>query len=536
MLRLWRRGGVFQFVMQQQRCTFPEAVRFLAERAGVPVPRQDAGGPAPVAGSDRQALLRLMRWATDFYRQQLAGPAGAAVLSYARGRGLTDESIERFELGYAPEPADALCRSARSARFTHEQLLAAGLIARGDSGGHYDRFRHRLVLPITDANGRVIAFGGRALTLQARAKYLNSPETILFDKSSNLYGLSWARKAIADSGQAVIVEGYFDALLPAQMGVGNVVATLGTALTDRHVRMLSKLAGDVVLLFDSDRAGAAAAERGLELFIAQQVNVRIAAVPDGKDPCDYVLAAGGEALARLVADAPDALTYAWRKRSAEFAAGGDLVAKRQAAEGFLKTVVTSTAYGAIDPVRQGLLVNQLAHLLGVSADQLTGQVRRLARRVPVGGQARQPVEGERTAGASAGTGLPGAQRRILEVLIAEPGLFDQVADHLEAVGFVDPVLSAVAREVWRLGGQGRLSLEALLQVQAGPDWGRVVTDLAEAGESRGNYAATLAGDLQMVERQRRGRQLTELRRKGDDASLRELTERLKSPDARRRPW
>ncbi len=521
-------GGVFQFVMLQQKVTFPEAVRLLAEQAGIPVPTAD--GPPTEAGMDRGELVRLMRFAADFYREQLHRPAGAAALAYARKRQLTDESIERFELGAAPDAWDGLYRAARVAGFREKQLLAVGLVAQRDSGGCYDRFRNRLMFPILDAAGRVIAFGGRALDEAQRAKYLNSPETVLFDKSSNLYGLQWARQPISRTGRVVVVEGYFDALMPAQAGMANVVATLGTALTDRHVRMLSRLASDVTLVFDSDTAGAAAAERGLELFIAQEMHVRIGAVPDGKDPCDYVLSAGIEAFGELVDAAPDALEYLWRKRSAQFAGAENLIEQRRAAEEFLRVVVTSAAYGAIDAVRQGMLINQLAHLMGVPVEHLTGQVRRHLRRVPTASAppAEQPVV----------LGVVGAQRRILEVLIAEPDLFDHAARQIGPEVFTDPVLAAVAKEVWRLGDLGELNLESLLSVAEGDDWGRIVTDLTAAAEHRGNHAATLAEDLAYLEScrlRRRSDELKQAARSGDEESLRRYAASRQTPDVRRLP-
>jgi len=530
-------GGVFQFVMMTQKVTFPEAVRQLAERAGIPVPVAD--GPPVEAGMERSELLRLMRFAAEFYQTQLREPAGAAALQYARGRQLTDRSIERFELGYAPDAWDGLYGAARRAGFRDKQLVAAGLVSpREGGGGCYDRFRNRLMFPIIDVAGRVIAFGGRALDEAERAKYLNSPETVLFDKSSNLYGLNWARKAISDTNRVAVVEGYLDALIPAQAGIENVVATLGTALTERHVRMLSRLADDVTLVFDSDSAGAAAAERGLELFIAQQMQVRIGAVPDGKDPCDYVLSAGGEAFGRLIAEAPDALQYVWRKRSAEFAAGGNLIEQRKAAEEFLRVVVTSAAYGAIDAVRQGMLINQLAHLMGVPAADLSRRVRQFTRRLGTssGRQAGPPPSAPGAAGAA--LGVVGSQRRILEVLIVQPDLFEQAARRIAPEEFTDPVLAAAAAQVWRLGAVGDLSLESLLSVQAGPEWGRLVTDLADTGQRRANYAATLSADLDYLEHRKDRARLDALKRAAqanDEESLRRFTSRRRTPDARRLP-
>lgn len=527
-------GGVFQFVQKQQNVSFPDAVRFLAERAGIPVPRGE--GQAVEAGMDRGELVRLMRFAADFYRSQLRGDAGRDALAYARGRKFSEESIDRFELGYAPDRWDSLYSAAREAGFRDRQLLAVGLVVeRREGNGCYDRFRNRLMFPIIDQAGRVLAFGGRALSAEERAKYLNSPETVLFDKSSCLFGLNWAHKAISAEGSAVVVEGYFDALMPIQEGVENVVATLGTSLTDRHVRMLSRLATDVTLLFDADAAGARAAERGLELFIAQQMNVRVAAVPDGKDPCDYVLSAGAEALRTLVADAPDALEHVWREQMARLGNTGNLVDRRKAAEAFLRVVVTSAAYEAIDPMRQGMLINRLAHLMGVSVEQMTARVRQMVRKVPTSAQRRPSVASGREDAAPA-LGPIGAKRRILEVLIAEPDLFEHAARHVGVEDFADdPLLHAVAREVWRLGSEGDLSCEELLNIDAGPQWGSLITDLLNAGESRGNYAATLAGDLELVEYHLKGPGTVRRAELSDDEALRQVA-RSHRPSPRRRPW
>ena len=529
-------GGAYQFVILHQKVTFPEAVRFLAERAGIRMPEPSNQGPAEQAGLDRAEMGRLMRFALEFYQRQLRVTAGAAALTYVRQRGLADQSIERFELGYAPDAWDGLIQAARREGLGGEQqLLAAGLVVRSERGTCYDRFRNRLMFPIIDAAGRVIAFGGRALAAEEKAKYLNSPETILFDKSSNLYGLNWARQAIGQAGQVVVVEGYFDVLLPVQAGVENVVATLGTALTDRHVRTLSRLASDLVLVFDADAAGVAAAERGLELFAAQQVNVRIATIPEGKDPADYVLAHGGEAFAQLIRQAPEALEHLWRRREAEFAGKSDLLAKRRAAEEFLRVVVTGAAYGAIDAVRQGLLVNRLAHLLDIPAEQLQGQIRLILRRIPTAASAR-PAVGSGVQAPEPPAGPAAAQRRILEVLMCEPDLFDLAARQVGPDDFTDPSLAPLAGEVWRLGEAGQLGAEALLAVQMGAEWGRLVTDLLVAGQARGNHALTLAGDLELMARRAERDTLDQLRRCGDDQSLRELTELLKKPDVRRRPW
>ncbi|MFW6066411.1 MAG: DNA primase, partial [Planctomycetota bacterium] len=408
-------GGVYQFVMQQENLSFPEAVRSLADRANIPLPAERT---TQQAGPSKSDLIRACTFAARFYRDQLRSPAGASVLEYARSRGLSEKSIERFGLGYAPNGWDALATAGRKAGLREELLLAAGLISRRDEGGYYDRFRNRLMFPILDLQGRVIAFGGRALDEQQKAKYLNSPETSIYDKSAQLYALNWARKGIAEKQQAVVVEGYLDALIPLQEGQGNVVATLGTSLTERHVRLLSRFARSVVLVFDADTAGAAASERALEMFLAQKLDVRVATIPAGKDPCDYCLSEGGEAFAQLVDHSPDAMEYVWRRRREALTSEDATPAERQqAVEDFLRLVVSSSAYGAIDEVRRGHLAQHIAHLLNIPPRDLQQQMRRLGRRV------RRP-SGTPKAAESDQQPVDLAQRQVLEVLLNRPDLYD----------------------------------------------------------------------------------------------------------------
>jgi DNA primase len=530
-------GGIFQFLMQHQKRTFPEAVRELAERAGIPVPAE-----AAAAEGDRalaaEALVRLTTFAARFFRDRLFSPAGAAALEYARRRRLTDESIRRFGLGYAPDSWEALRSAALEAGFTDRQLAAAGLGAQREDGSCYDRFRNRLIFPILDVAGKVIAFGGRALDAREPAKYLNSPETVLFDKSANLYALNWARQEIVKSNQAVVVEGYLDALMCLQEGIGNVVATLGTALTERHVRMLSRYAGDVVLVFDADVAGQAAAERAIELFLTQRVNVRVATVlqadegePQVKDPYDYVLAAGAEAMRALLGSAPDALEYAWSRRRDQYLRAPTLAGKRTVVEEFLRLVVSSAAYGAIDTLRQGLIVGQIGELVGLPPAQVGEQMRRMARRV-----GRASAAGQTTGGSAESADR--SERWLLGVLLNEPALFKSLPEELNPGMFDSPALKAVAEQVWHLAAEERLDLAALLGTLEVQQWGRLVTDLQIAAEKLGNYEGALAGAAEGILRRHRRGQLAELKARrgpGDAELMRRISEEGRKPDRRRRP-
>ncbi|MCY2925312.1 MAG: DNA primase, partial [Planctomycetota bacterium] len=530
-------GGVFQFLMLHEKYEFPEAVRVLAERANIPLPRLADSNERQAEGSfTKQDLLKANTFAAEFFRQQLRGPLGKSALEYALQRGITEASIERYGLGYAPDGWDALTKAAAKQRLSEELLLAAGLVARREEKRScYDRFRNRLIFPIHDQAGAIIAFGGRALSADDPAKYLNSPESLLFDKSANLYMMNFAARAIDAAGQAVVVEGYLDALIPHQAGVENVVATLGTALTDRHVRLLSRWAKEAVLIFDADEAGAKAAERGLEVFLAQAIHVRVATIPAGKDPCDYCLSDGPEALRKLIDSAPDALHYLWQLRQQQvLAAGTNLAERRRVMEEFLRVVASSAAYGAIDDMRKGQLAQHIAHLVNVPAAELQQLMRRLSRQVrqavaPAPAPAPQP-------GQQAGGDLTDmAERQVLEVLLAEPDLFDEAAERIAPADFANPAFRRIAQQVWDIAHAGPLSFEALMSCEDLAPLAPLLAGLAHAGGVRGNYQATLreAADVMHYRTDRLASQ--DLRTAGTDEALREFQDKRKNSDVRRFP-
>ncbi len=528
-------GGVFQWMMMYEKLSFPEAVRTLADRSNIPLPEESAR-PAARGELTRRDLYPVMNFAVDFYRRQLHMPAGRKALEYARSRQLSDESLDRFAVGYAPESWDALLTAAGRQGIGQRALLAAGLVTERKSGGCYDRFRNRLILPIYDRMNRAIALGGRAMSDEQQAKYLNSPDTPLFDKSGELYALNWAREAIAKSDQAVVVEGYFDALIPLQAGVDNVVATLGTSLTDRHVRMLSHYAREVVLVFDADVAGAAAAERALEIFLQQQLQVRVATIPAGKDPCDYCLAEGADALRTLLAEAPDALEYAWsRRQRALQQAGGNLADRRQVVEDFLRLIASSSAYGAIDEVRRGQLAQHIGQLLNIGPADLQREMKRLVRKVPTRsarGGLQGPGGGQYASDLSAM-----AERQVLEVLLAESELFDHAAERIGPEDFQHPEYRMLAGPVWARGMEGTLSVEEMLADEGLAEAGAMLTELAISGQRRGNYQATLDGAVECI-LFRRHRQETEKLKEGgldDEMTLRRIHQNAKGPSPRRFP-
>lgn len=281
-------GDIFTFLMEREGVSFPEALVALAEQAGVTIERSRGSG---LQRSEKEAMLAMYREAADFFRKGLA--ASHKAQTYLQERELTAETLERFGLGYSGTDRQALYAFLKTARYTDAQVRAAGLVHFGDSGT-YDFFRDRIMFPIADPQGKIVAFGGRILTSEKNLpKYINSPESMLFRKSDTVYGLHLAKQAITDKGYALITEGYLDTIICHQCGFQNAVAPLGTALTAGHLKKLRRFADKAVFVFDGDKAGIAAARRSLDLAFAEGMTVKIAVLPEGEDP-DTLLRKQGE--------------------------------------------------------------------------------------------------------------------------------------------------------------------------------------------------------------------------------------------------
>jgi DNA primase len=295
-------GDIFKFVMLTEGLSFPEAVERLAEEAGLPIPKAD---PRQVEQEDERSRLHaVLEAAARFFEAQFAGTLGTEARRYLEKRGVSAAAIGRFRLGYAPNDRSALREHLAKAGFSTSEMTASGLLVAGeDIPVAYDRFRHRVMFPICDFRGRVIAFGGRALDPAAPAKYLNSPETPLFHKGAGLYNAHNARGPAHDKGQVIAVEGYMDAIALAEAGFPQTVAPLGTALTEDQVRLLWRMAPEPVLCFDGDAAGRRAAFRAVETVLPHLkpgLSVRFAFLPDGLDPDDFVRQNGSGAFQAIL--------------------------------------------------------------------------------------------------------------------------------------------------------------------------------------------------------------------------------------------
>jgi DNA primase len=302
-------GDVFQFVMELEKSTFPEAVRTVAEKCGIPIPRARSHSPEERReNQQRIAILEIHREASAFFARRLhEGQEGAVALAYLEDRGLDRDAILRFGLGFAPSGGDALLRHLKP-KYAEKLLDASGLFSRDQSGRLFDRFRRRIIFPIANESGKVIAFGGRAVG-DDMPKYLNSPETPIYSKSNVLYHLDRAKEALRQSDFGILVEGYMDAIAVARAGFSNVVASCGTSLAEPQIKLLSRFTRRVVVNYDPDTAGQAATERSLGLLLEKEFDVRVLALPAGADPDRFIKEQGADAYRARIAQVPTYLDY-----------------------------------------------------------------------------------------------------------------------------------------------------------------------------------------------------------------------------------
>ncbi|HXW54333.1 MAG TPA: DNA primase [Candidatus Cybelea sp.] len=302
-------GDVFQFVMEVEKSTFPEAVRSVAEKCGIPIPQTRPRSPEErQENQQRSAILAMHREAAAFFTRRLdEGPEGAVALAYLEDRGLDRDTILRFGLGFAPSSGDALLRHLR-AKYPDKLLGVSGLFSRDQSGRLYDRFRRRIIFPISNESGKVIAFGGRALG-DEMPKYLNSPETPIYSKSHVLYHLDGAKESLRQNDFGILVEGYMDAIAVARAGFLNVVASCGTSLAEPQIRLLSRFTRRVVVNYDPDAAGQAATERSLGILLEKELDVRALSLPAGADPDKFIREQGADSYRKLLEEAPSYLDY-----------------------------------------------------------------------------------------------------------------------------------------------------------------------------------------------------------------------------------
>jgi DNA primase len=489
-------GNAIDFVINYHKMEFPEALRFLAGRAGVELTPWDGARRERSDGEPtRDEVLRANALAEKFFRRVYADEtAGLKAREEVARRGIEHAIAEAFGLGAAPARGDALVEGIRKAQKNagpdyppFEAFVAAGVIRPARSGGgHIDLLRDRLVFPIRDELGRAIAFGGRKLDPEQEPKYLNSPESPVFHKSKALYGIDLAKQSIVKSDTAVITEGYTDVIACHRFGVTNAVATLGTALTRDHARVLRRLAKTVILLFDGDEAGQKAADRALSVFFSESVDIKICVLPDNLDPDDLLRQEGGpERFRTALARSEDALSFVARRIRSSFVGKG--LSARQAVIEQTMAKFVDAGLNAMAALRRQLVMQALAEMFDVGVSDLDRLARSLRPRGVGAAETTDPEGGARAPGEFASDGSSGASTGFIEV----PPAFGSAARlrarreaerRLLGILCTDPALASIAVPV---EGAGTLPLsEAIAPSEfADPAHAAIFAALRDAAES-----------------------------------------------------
>jgi DNA primase len=496
-------GDVIKFIQMRENLSFPQALQRLADRAGIKVeplrPRTSHEPRAASDDADPNDLARVNAWAAKYFVANLSHPEkGKDARKYVTERQLSDESVKNWQIGLALGADNDLLTAARQKKIPDKLLLAAGLVV-GAGSSLSDKFVNRLMFTIADATGKIIAFGGRTLSGEG-AKYINSPTTVLFDKSNSLFGLDHARHQMVSSDTAVVVEGYTDCIMAHQFGVSNVVATLGTSFTIGHARILRRYAKKVVLLFDSDTAGLEAANRALGVALGSHIDIAIASVPQAKDPCDFLLAQGKEPFAKIIDNATDVFTFKWARLNANLGSQPTLAGKKQAVDEYLDAIATAITAGNVSAIERGLIVNNLSRVMSLDAKEINSELIRRSGRARTASSYTGEADDSHTP-LDLGEGLSAnAQREILEVLLAHPSLYDDIKDKISPQNFDVPSLKRVAQAVFQtLSEKTRASIQTICSAVEDPQLAGLMTTLEHEGAQKGNFTKRLADALTALE-------------------------------------
>ena len=411
-------GDVFKFVMELEKCTFPEAIRTVAEKCGIAIPKPRERSPEERReNQQRSALVELHREGAAFFTRQLhESPEGKVAFAYLEDRGLNREAMMKFGLGYAPSSGDALLRFMKQ-KYPEQLFELSGLLSRDPSGRFFDRFRRRIMFPISNEAGKVIAFGGRAMG-DDMPKYLNSPETPIYSKSNVLYHLDRAKEALRQNDFGVLVEGYMDAIAVARAGIANVIASCGTSLAEPQIKLLGRFTRRVVVNYDPDTAGHAATERSLILLLEKEFDVRVLALPGGADPDKFLKEQGANAYKKLLTQAPPYLDYL---------IGRARLMDRTTANGRVAALNFLMPY--IQRLPNGLLRSEWATRIASELHVDEPVLREALRRAATERRSEVKPKAELL-----GPSIKGAERRLIHMLAEADGFREKLAQEIVSSG------------------------------------------------------------------------------------------------------
>ena len=466
-------GNVFNFVMEYENYTFGEALQHLADRAGVQLPKIEYSREARQKAEERAALLEINKLAARYFYYQLRRESGKTAYAYLTGRGLSEETIKKFGLGYSDKFSDDLYKFLKSKNYSDMLLRDSGLFNVDERHGMYDKFWNRVIFPIMDVNNRVIGFGGRVMG-DGKPKYLNSPETKIFDKSRNLYGLNVARTT--RKNYLILCEGYMDVISMHQAGFTNAVASFGTALTSGHASLLKRYTQEVLLLYDSDDAGVRAALRAIPILREAGVTSRVVNLRPHKDPDEFIKALGGEEFEKRLEQAMDSFMFRVHMAQREFS-----MKEPQGQNRFFERCA-QMLLELSDELERNLYIEAIVkdyRNYGISVEDLRKRVNTLALK---GTPAEQRVQPKQTGTQQKKKENAGekAQKLMLTWLVTYPGIFETVEKYIQPADFIVPLYRQVAEMLYEQHVQGDVNPARLLNSFIDSDEQREVSSLFNA--------------------------------------------------------
>lgn len=467
-------GNVFNFVMEYENYSFGEALSHLADRAGVQLPRIEYSSEAREKAKQRETLLEINRQAAQYFYYQLRRENGQIGYRYLTNRGLSDETIRKFGLGYSDKFSDDLYKFLKGKGYGDDQLRDSGLFNVDERHGMYDKFWNRVIFPIMDVNNRVIGFGGRVMG-DGKPKYLNSPETKIFDKSRNLYGLNVARTS--RKPYLILCEGYMDVISMHQSGFTNAVASLGTSLTSGHASLLKRYTQEVLLLYDSDEAGVKAALRAIPILREAGINSRVVDLKPHKDPDEFIKTEGAEAFQQRLDQARDSFMFRVSVSEKDFP-----MEEPQGQNRFFERCAR-LLLELSDELERNLYIEAIVrqyHRYGISVEDLRKRVNTLAMKGTPIEQRQQPKTVEARQAQKKESAADKAQKLMLTWLVTYPGIFDTVEKYLSPGDFIVPLYHEVAEMLFEQHAQGDVNPARLLNSFTDSEEQREVASLFNA--------------------------------------------------------
>ena len=470
-------GNIFAFLMKINQMAYPEAIRHLARKTGVAIPERASSQAEKDQDSLREQLIRVNRIAAVYYSNNLFSPGGKEGRAYLKKREIREDVAREFRLGFAPDGWRHLKDFLEKQTVSLQIAEQAGLLISGKEASPYDRFRNRLMFPIEDAGGRVVAFGGRNIGA-GEPKYLNSPESAVYVKGRNLYGLNRAREEIRRQGYAILVEGYFDLMQLWNAGITHVVATLGTALTREQIDLLGRYTSQVAVLFDPDEAGKKALERSIELFLAGSLHVRAVNLPGGHDPDDYIRVHGKDRLLDLIERAPSMVDYYIEN---VMGARGTFEKDREALRSSLSLIrhIDNAA-------ERNLFIKRVSEKLGIDQNVLKSEISRTLPDAPMDAAGQKRPTGS----------VDLLELNVLHLWMANPGKMSRIAQTDILNYFMNPELKALGEKLGsEAAGAERFDAVAFVgNLPAGPVREKLLRKVMENGFQDENILERLFSD------------------------------------------